>query len=157
MHHNELIITVSTKKAKEEELNYLKTVKRAETTEAIKRAREYGDLSENFEYHAAKQAQAILNGRIKELEALLDRAKVEEDDAAGGAVVRLGSVVGVRDLENDDEWEFTIVDAASADPINDRISINSPAGNALLRHAIGDVVEFAIPDGKAKYEIVSVK
>src|SRR5580698_2753793 len=110
MSHDEIIITTSTKKQKEEELAYLKTVKRSENTEAIKKAREYGDLSENFEYHAAKQSQAILNGRIKELEALLDRARVVEDGAAGGIGVGLGSVVEVKDLETEDSWEFTIVD-----------------------------------------------
>lgn len=157
MQHDDLIITASTKKQKEEELAYLKTVKRAENTEAIKKAREYGDLSENFEYHAAKQSQAILNGRIKELEALLDRAQVVDDDAVGGITVGLGSIVKVKDLETDDEWEFTIVDASSADPINDRISYASPAGQALMQHSVGDVVEFAIPDGKARYELVGLR
>src|SRR5262245_4495538 len=104
---DELILTESSKRKLEAELTELRTVKRPEITEAIKRAREYGDLSENFEYQAAKQSQAILNGRIAELEALLQRAKVVEDAAAGGDTVGLGSIVLVRDLENEDEWEFT--------------------------------------------------
>ncbi len=154
MQHDELIITASTKKQKEEELAYLKTVKRAENTEAIKKAREYGDLSENFEYHAVKQAQAINNGRIADLEALLDRATIVDDSAIGGDMVGLGSLVIVKDLENDDEWELTIVDMSSADPDKDRISYTSPVGSALMRKSVGDVVEVTIPDGMARYEII---
>ena len=84
MQPDEIILTAGSKKQKEEELIYLRTVKRPEITEAIKKAREYGDLSENFEYHAARQAQAILNGRIAELEALLERARIVDDASAGG-------------------------------------------------------------------------
>jgi transcription elongation factor GreA len=157
MSHDEIILTESTRNQKIEELNYLKTVKRAENTEAIKKAREYGDLSENFEYHAAKQSQAILLGRIKELETLLDRARIVTDDAAGGASVGLGSIVEVKDLETEDSWEFTIVDASSADPINDRISYASPVGQALMQRSVGDVIEVPIPDGKARYEILGLR
>jgi transcription elongation factor GreA len=156
MEHHELILTVSTKKQKEEELNYLRTVKRPELTEAIRRAREYGDLSENFEYHAARNSQSILNGQIAALEALLEQAKIVEDGAGGGDKVDLGSIVAVKDLETEDEWEYTIVDATSADPINDRISYTSPIGQALIYKTVGDIVEVAIPDGKAHYEIVGV-
>lgn len=157
MQKDELILTVSSKKQKEEELSNLRSVKRPEITEAIRKAREYGDLSENFEYHAAKQSQAILNGRIAELEALLDRARVVEDDAAGSESVGLGCIVMVRDLETEDQWEYTIVDATSADPANDRISYSSPVGQALMRKVIGDVITVAIPDGTARYEIVSIR
>jgi transcription elongation factor GreA len=156
MQRDDLKITASTKKKKEEELAYLKTVKRAENTDAIKRAREYGDLSENFEYHAAKQAQAINNGRIADLEALLDRATVVDDGDITDDVVGLGSVVIVKDLESEDEWTLTIVDMSSADPDEDRISYTSPVGSALMLKAVGDVVEVTIPDGVAKYEIISL-
>jgi transcription elongation factor GreA len=154
MRQDDLIITASTKKQKEEELAYLKTIKRAENTEAIKKAREYGDLSENFEYHAAKQAQAINNGRIADLEALLDRATIVDDSAVGGDVVGLGSCVVVKDLDTEDEWELTIVDMSSADPDMDRISYTSPVGSALMQKTIGEVVKVTIPDGTARYEIV---
>lgn len=153
----ELILTVSSKHKLEAELTELRTVKRPEITEAIKRAREYGDLSENFEYQAAKQAQAILNGRIAEVEALLDRARVVEDDAVGGDTVGLGSIVKVKDLEADDEWEYTIVDASSADPVNDRISYSSPIGQALMKRKVGDTVEVFIPAGTARYEITGLR
>lgn len=157
MQQDDLILTESSKKRIEEELNQLRTVKRAEVTEAIRRARSYGDLSENFEYHAARQSQAILNGKIAELEALLERARIVDDAAAGGDTVGLGSIVKVRDLETEDEWEYTIVDATSADPLNDRISYSSPVGQALLKKQLGDVVEVAIPAGKARYEIVEIR
>ncbi len=157
MPHDDLIITVSTKKQREEELAYLRTVKRPEITESIRRAREYGDLSENFEYHAARQAQAILNGKIADLEALLDRATVVEDGAGGSDMVGLGSIVAVKDLETDDEWEYTIVDVSSADPVNDKISYTSPVGQALMRRVIGDVIEVTIPAGKARYEVMGLR
>lgn len=157
MGHEELILTASRKKQLEEELTELRTVKRAEITEAIKRARSYGDLSENFEYHSARQAQAILNGKIAELEALLDKAKVVDDSAVGGDTVGLHSIVTVRDLETEDEWEYIIVDASSADPLNDKISYLSPVGQALMNKKVGDIVEVAIPDGTARYEIVGLR
>jgi len=158
MQRDEIILTTSRKQELEEELRVLRMVKRPEVTEQIKRAREYGDLSENFEYQAAKQAQAILNGRIAELEAVLDRARVVLDGAsAGGEHVDIGSIVQVRELETEDDWELTIVDAMSADPMNDRISYSSPVGQALMQHKIGDIVEVRLPSGKAKYEILRIR
>lgn len=158
MQRDKIILTTSRKKELEEELKILRMVRRPEITEQIKRAREYGDLSENFEYQAAKQAQAILNGKIAELVAVLDRAEVVMDGASdGGEVVDIGSIVLVREVETGDDWELTIVDAMSADPINDRISYSSPVGQALMKHKIGDIVEVTIPDGKAKYEVVGIR
>lgn len=153
-----LIVTASTKKQKEEELTYLRTVERPRITEQIRKAREYGDLSENFEYQAAKQAQAILNGRIAELEALLERATVVDDGAAGDDAVGLGSIVQVKDMEEDEKLEFTIVDAVSADPLNDRISYTSPMGKALMQRKVGDVIEVALPSNYlARYEILGIR
>lgn len=157
MTRDELILTESSKKKIELELRELRTVKRAEITAAISHARSFGDLSENFEYKAARQQQAILNGKIADLEALLDRARVVPDPVGGGEAVALGSIVKVRDLETEDEWEYTIVDANSADPVNDRISYSSPVGKALMDRKVGDVVDVAIPDGTAKYEIVELR
>jgi transcription elongation factor GreA len=158
MRRDEIILTTSRKKELEEELKVLRMVRRPEITEQIKRAREYGDLSENFEYQAAKQSQAILNGKIAELEAILDRATVVVDGASvGGETVDIGSIVLVREVETEDDWEVTIVDAMSADPMNDRISYSSPVGQALMRHRVGDIVEVTLPNGKAKYEIFSIR
>ena len=157
MRPDELILTASSRRKIEDELALIRTVKRPEVTEAIRRAREYGDLSENFEYQAAKQAQAILNGRQADLEALLDRARFVEDGSVGGEFVGLGAIVKVKDLETDDEWEYTIVDATSADPANDLISYASPVGQALIKHKVGDVVNVALPNGAAKYEITGLR
>lgn len=157
MQSDELIITASSKKQREAELYRMRTVERPEITEAIRKAREYGDLSENFEYQAARQAQAILNGKIAELEALLERARVVDDEVVESDVVGLGATVTVRDLAEDDEWEFTIVDATSADPINDRISYLSPVGKALMQKRVGDVVTIPLPDRKAEYEIIGLR
>lgn len=158
MQRDEIILTTSRKRELEEELRTLRTVRKPEILEQIKRAREYGDLSENFEYQAARQAQAINNGKIAELEAVLDRARVVEDDAsAGGEVVGIGSIVQIREVETEDDWELTIVDAMSADPMNDKISYSSPVGKALLDHKLGDIVEATLPAGRVKYEILSIR
>ena len=150
-------ITASTRRKKEEELHQLRSVKKPEITEAIRRAREYGDLSENFEYHAARQAMAILNGQIAELEAILEQSATIEDGALDKDTVGLGATVMLLDKETDDEWECTIVDDASADPINDQISFSSPVGKALIGKKVGEVIEVEVPDGKAHYEIVSMR
>jgi transcription elongation factor GreA len=157
MQQDELILTVSSKKQKEEELTYLRTVERPNITEAIRKAREYGDLSENFEYQSARQAQAILNGRIAELEALLERARVVEDAAAGVETVQIGCVVTVNYVEDDEEVEYAIVDSASADPLNDRISYASPIGQALMHRRVEDTVEATLPSGKVKIKVLSIR
>ncbi len=157
MEQGQLILTVTTRKQKEEELNRLRSIERPAMTEQIKRAREYGDLAENFEYHAARQSQAILNGKIAEIEALLDRATIVDDPVGGSDEIGIGSVVTVRDMETEDEWDYVIVDATSSDPANDRISYSSPVGKALMKHKVGDVVEVLIPAGLAKYEIVAMR
>lgn len=157
MQQDDLIVTRSTKQLKEEELARLRTVELPKVREAVKKAREYGDLSENFEYHAARQAHAILNGQIAELEALLERATVVEDAPTGGDEVALHSIVAVRDCDSEEDFEYTIVDAASADPLNDRISYSSPLGQALLDHKIGDVVDVPLPAGMAHYEITGLR
>lgn len=155
--NDEVILTESSYRQLQQELEHMKTVKRAEISEALRKARDYGDLSENFEYHAARRDQGILNGRIAEAERTLEIAKVVPDDANDGVSVGLGSVVQVRDLETEDECEYALVDAVQADPLNDRISVQSPVGQALLRKKIGEIVEVEIPTGTARYEIVGIR
>ncbi|HXG24517.1 MAG TPA: transcription elongation factor GreA [Chthonomonadales bacterium] len=155
--HHDIILTESSYRRLQEELEHLKTVKRAEIAEALRRARAYGDLAENFEYHSARREQGILNGRIAEMEKTLEIAKVVPDSDSPGDEVGLGSIVLVRDLESGDEWEYTLVDAVQADPINDRISIQSPVGRALMHKKVGDVVEVQIPAGTAHYEVLSIR
>ncbi len=157
MQPDDIILTESSYRRLQQELDYLKTVKRAEIAEALRKARAYGDLSENFEYHSARQHQGILNGQIAELEAKLEVAKVVPDEAAGGDTVGLGSIVMVRDLEEGDEWEYHLVDAVQADPVNDKISVQSPVGQALMGKKVGDQIEVQIPAGKAHYEILGIR
>lgn len=157
MHHpDDIIITSASKRKLEEELMHIRSVKRPEVNDAIRRAREYGDLSENFEYQAARQAQAILNGRVAELEAILERAKVVEADM-GADTVGLGATVLVYDIEAEEEWELAIVDATSADPLNDKISVSSPIGRALMEKGIGEVATADTPNGVAQYKILSIR
>jgi transcription elongation factor GreA len=156
MNHQRIILTESSKQRLEGELQELRTVKRAEITEQIRKARGYGDLSENFEYHEARKQQAILNGKIAELEAVLEKALIVPDGEGGADAVSIGSVVTVRDLDSEDEWDYAIVDATSADPLNDRISYTSPVGQALMQKRVGDVVQVDIPAGQARYEIVAI-
>lgn len=157
MEHDELILTVSSKRRLEDELTHLRTVKRAEITESIRKARSYGDLSENFEYHSARQAQAILNGRIAELEAILEKARIVDDAAESGDTVGLGSIVTIVDLETEEEDEYTIVDATSADPLNGKISYSSPVGQAVMKKSVGEIVEVALPNGVAQFRIQSLR
>ncbi|MCC6731466.1 MAG: transcription elongation factor GreA [Chthonomonadales bacterium] len=155
---DEIVLTEASYRRLKQELDHLKGVKRAEIAEALRRARAYGDLSENFEYQAARRDQAILNGRIADLEQTLDIATVVPDDTgAGDGTAGLGCSVTVRDLDADDEWEYVLVDPVQADPINDRISVHSPVGQALYGKRPGDTVQVRIPAGIARYEILTVR
>jgi transcription elongation factor GreA len=141
--------------ALEAELNELETEGRREIAERIKTARDFGDLSENAEYHDAKNAQAHLETKILRLRQLRDNAVVVEPGGASGEVA-LGAVVKVRDLDNGREAEHTIVSAAESDPASGRLSIDSPLGRALTGARVGDEVTFDAPRGKRRLEIVAV-
>ncbi|HLI47755.1 MAG TPA: transcription elongation factor GreA [Chthonomonas sp.] len=156
MPKDEVILTVESKKKLEEELHRLRTVERARIAEAIRKARSYGDLSENFEYQAARREQAILNGKIAEIEAMLERAKVIEKGATPAAQngsVDVGSKVTVVDAEGK-RFEYVIVDANSADPTKNQISYNSPIGQALLKRKAGEQVEVRLPNGRTVVYII---
>lgn len=153
---DEIILNESSYKKLQADLEYLKTTKRGEMAEALRKARAFGDLSENFEYHSARRDQGILNGKIADLERTLELAKIVEDAPVEEGVVGMGSVVTVHDLDFDEEFDFYLVDAVQADPVNDRISIQSPVGEALMGCRVGEVVEVEIPAGIARYEIVAV-
>lgn len=141
----------------EDELEFLKTVKRREITEKIKVALSFGDLSENAEYDEAKNEQAFVEGRIAQLETMLRNAEVIDESDMKEDTVTLGCIVRVKDFEFDEEVDFKIVGSAEADPIENKISNESPVGNALMNKKVGDVVEVPIPDGVSKYEILEVK
>lgn len=139
----------------EQELNYLKTEKRDEVLKSLKEARSLGDLSENAEYDAARDEQAKLEARIKELEYIIEHASIIED-ANGEGVVNIGSTVSL-EYEGDDEVEeYRIVGSQEADPFNNKISNESPIAQAILNKKAGDVVEVTSPDGVYKVKIVKI-
>ena len=151
------IMTYEGVKKLEEELEYLKTVKRKEITEKIKVALGYGDLSENSEYAEAKNDQAFTEGRIIQLENMLKNAVVVDESEIPKDKVSVGSIVKVMDYEFDEEVEYTIVGSAEADPMNFKISNESPVGSALLGKKVGDVVEVAVPSGVSKFEVLEIR
>ena len=150
------IMTYEGVKKLEEELEYLKTVKRKEITEKIKVALGYGDLSENSEYDEAKNDQAFTEGRIVTLENMLKNAIVVDESEIPNDIVSVGSKVKVKDFEFDEEVEYTIVGSAEADPMNFKISNESPVGKALIGKKIGEIVEVQVPDGVNKFEILEI-
>ena len=151
------IMTYEGIKKLEEELEYLKTVRRKEITEKIKVALGYGDLSENSEYDEAKNDQAFNEGRIIQLENMLKNAVVVDESEIQTDKVSVGSIVKVMDYEFDEEVEYAIVGSAEADPMNFKISNESPVGSALLGKKVGDVVEVTVPSGVSKFEILEIR
>ena len=151
------IMTYEGIKKLEEELEYLKTVRRKEITEKIKVALGYGDLSENSEYDEAKNDQAFNEGRIIQLENMLKNAVVVDESEIPTDKVSVGSIVKVMDYEFDEEVEYAIVGSAEADPMNFKISNESPVGSALLGKKVGDVVEGTVPSGVSKFEILEIR
>ncbi|UCC44021.1 MAG: transcription elongation factor GreA [Candidatus Zixiibacteriota bacterium] len=140
----------------EAELKRLKFEERPRLVAEIKRARELGDLSENAEYHAAKEAQGHLERKIAELGDKLARVRTVDTEKIPSDKVYLFARVRVRDLSDGEEIEYTIVPPDEADVDNDIISVKSPIGQALLGHAVGETVEFSVPAGKVKYEILKI-
>lgn len=157
MVEKQTILTVEGLKKLEEKLDYLKSVKRREVAERIKQAIEFGDISENSEYEDAKNEQAFIEGEIITLEKNLRNAKVIEEGEISTDVVTIGSTVILKDLEFDDEIEYTIVGSTEADPTEFRISNESPVGAAILGQKIGSIIEVNVPVGVLKYEIVNIK
>lgn len=141
----------------EEELNYLKTTREKEVAEQIKEARSFGDLSENSEYDEAKNEQAKLYGRIAEVENILANAVVIEEAEENTGRVGLGCRVRVLDVDLEEEEEYTIVGSQEADPMNYRISDDSPFGRAMVGKGVGDVVEVEAPVGVLQFRILSVE
>ena len=139
----------------EEELNELKTVKRPEIIKAIKEARALGDLSENADYHAAREEQAIIEGRIQELEYLVDHATIISEEASDKA--RIGSSVIIKYVGGDDSEEYKIVGSTEADPFENKISNESPIAKAIIGHKKGEIVTVESPNGKYEIEILEIK
>ena len=152
-----VVMTYDGLKKMEQELENLKTVRRKELAEKIKEARGQGDLSENAEYDAAKEEQGEIESRIIQLENLLRNAEVIDEDVLKMDVVNLGSKVTVLDVEFDEEMEYTIVGSTEADPMNGRISNESPLGMALLGQKVGATVMADTPDGEVAFKILNIQ
>jgi len=144
-------------KALEEEINHLKTVERPSIIRMIAEARAHGDLSENAEYHAAKERQAFVEGRVMELEDKVGRAEVIDVSKLSGTTVKFGATVTLVDEDTDAEMKFQIVGDLESDAKKGRISISSPIARALIGKTKGDTVEVSAPGGAKSYEIMKVQ
>ncbi len=156
MQHKEHMVTYAGLEKLEQELDYLKTVKRKEVAEKIKVARGYGDLSENSEYDEAKNEQGIIESRIVELEAMLKNIHIIDEDELSTEKVMVGCHVKLRDEDGEQE-EYDIIGSTEADPVGGKISDESPVGAALMGHSAGDKVEVALPSGATiVFEILEI-
>jgi transcription elongation factor GreA len=142
--------------AMEAELKQLKSVERPAVIKAIAEAREHGDLSENAEYHAAREKQSFIEGRIKEIESLLGRAEVIDPARLSGAI-KFGATVRLLDEETDEERTYQIVGEAEADIEAGLLNIRSPLARALIGKEAGDTVEVRTPGGERSYEVLAVE
>ena len=153
----EIVLTTEGYKKLEQELDHYIKVKRPEAAEKVKLAREFGDLSENAEYDAAKDEQGIVEARIRELEETLKRAKIIDGEAIDTTVVSVGCFVKIHDLEYDEKDEFKIVGSAEANYSERKISNESVLGAALLGHKKNDIVEVRAPAGVSQYKILNIR
>ena len=141
----------------EEELKKLKSDERPSVIKAISEAREHGDLSENAEYHAAKEKQGFIEGRIHELEDIISRADIIDVTKLSGNIIKFGATVTLADEDTDEELTYQIVGPYEANLENKRISIQSPIARALIGRSIGDSTEVKAPGGIKSYEIIKIK
>jgi transcription elongation factor GreA len=141
----------------EVELKQLRTVERHAVIKAISEAREHGDLSENAEYHAAREKQSFIEGRISELEDIISRADVIDISKLSGNTVRFGAFVTLADVDTDEESTYQVVGPYEADITKKKISVQSPLGRALIGKTVGDTVEVTAPGGGKAYEVMKVK
>jgi transcription elongation factor GreA len=151
-----IVITDEGLKKMTEELEYLKNVKRKEVIEAISKARSFGDLSENSEYDEAREEQGRVEAQIKHLEDILKNARVISDSDISTDVVNVGTKVKVLDIEFDEEIEYTIVGSTEADPINRKLSDQSPIGTALIGAKVGEEVVAETPSGELRFRILEI-
>lgn len=141
----------------EAELKRLKTEERPDVIKAIAVAREHGDLSENAEYHAAKERQAFIEGRVGELEEKIALAEVIDVSKLSGKTVKFGAKVTLADEDTDEEITYQIVGEHEADIKGGRLSVSSPLGRALISKTVGDSVEVTTPKGAKSYEVIKVR
>jgi transcription elongation factor GreA len=141
----------------EAELRQLRTVERQAVIKAIAEAREHGDLSENAEYHAAREKQSFIEGRISELEDIISRADVIDISKLSGKTVRFGAYVTLADVDTDEESTYQVVGPYEADLAKKKISVQSPLGRAVIGKTVGDNVEVTAPGGGKAYEVMKVQ
>ena len=139
-----------------EELNYLKDVERPRASQAIGEARDKGDLSENAEYDAAKEAQGMLEMKISKMEETLANARVIDESQLDVSKVLVLSKVRIKNLANNMEMNYTLVAESEADLKSGKISVSSPIGRGLLGKEVGDIAEVSVPNGKIQFEILSI-
>ena len=149
-------MTAAGLKEYEDELSYLKEVKRHEIAQKIKEAREQGDLSENAEYDAAKDEQRDNEARIEELEKILKNVEVVDEDEIDLETINVGCQVRVKDKELKEELEYKIVGSTEADSLKGKISNESPVGAALLGHKVGDTVKIETQMGVITYKVLEI-
>jgi transcription elongation factor GreA len=149
-------ITIAGFSALNEELKRRQQEERPRIIQAISEARALGDLSENAEYHAAKESQSLNEGRIQELESLIARADIIDVTKLSGDKIKFGATVKLVDEDTDEEKTYQIVGEPEADVRSGRVSITSPIARALIGKGIGDTVEVTTPGGGKSYEIVGV-
>ena len=139
-----------------DELNHLKTVERPNITKEIAEARDKGDLSENAEYDAAKEAQGMLEAKIAKLEAQLSQARVLDESELDTSSVHLLTKVIIRNTENDMQLTYAIVPESEADLLEKKISVESPIAQGLLGKKVGEITEIQVPSGIMKFEIIAI-
>jgi transcription elongation factor GreA len=142
--------------ALEQELRQRQQVDRPRIIQAISEARSHGDLSENAEYHAAKEAQALNEGRILELESMISRAEVIDVSKLSGDSIKFGATVKLVDEDTEEEKTYQIVGEPEADVRSGRVSVTSPIARALMGKKVGDTVEVSTPGGGKSYEVINV-
>ena len=153
----QIVVTESSYQKLKEELDYLKNVKRKEAAENVGIARSFGDLSENSEYDEAKNEQAKIEAQISELEETISHAKVISDHEIQTDMVNVGISVTVYDMDYDEEVEYQIVSSREVDPLENKISDQSPIGKALIGTKVGDIISVEGPDGVAKFKVMKIE
>jgi transcription elongation factor GreA len=140
-----------------DELNHLKDIERPKASNAIAEARDKGDLSENAEYDAAKEAQGMLEMKISKLEAILSNARLIDESQLDLSKVLVLSKVTIKNLSNQMQLKYTLVAESEADLKSGKISVNSPIGKGLLGKKVGEIAEVVVPNGTIKFEIISIE
>ncbi len=153
----EFVLTPGGHAKLEKRLDHLRNVLRPAVSERLRDSKQFGDLTENAEYEDAKQEQALIESQILDIRRVLQVARVIDAEDIPTDRIGIGSIVQMTNLDNDDEWEFTVVGSVEADPDNDLISDESPIGEAIIDKKVGDTIYVQVPNGAVKYRIDSIR